>query len=1396
MAMCFRFLGCVVLFLAALPGGGCEGGVESSRLVVTFRAVKDNNITGVDFGDVTVVKQYGRRLVLDLGVPFNLDIQRGLYTAKLRSVQSVEVDYLVNVGQADFTVSDALLVANATDPSVEGAAINPASQTPLWNLKDSEPYSIHAEGVWQVTNSTPGVVVAVVDTGMAELARPMFLNLLDGYDFISDDGISVDGDGHDPDSTDPGDWGDMCPTPSWHGTKVASILAARHDNEFGMKGVAQNCSVLPVRVLGLCRMGYATDVTDAIVWSAGGAINGVPDNPTPAKIISLSLAGQGTCPDYLQSAITQAVGLGSVIIAAAGNNNQNASGYFPANCNGVIAVAASTRDGRLAGYSNWGVQIIAPGGDYANAIMTLGVNELETGLEVSYGMGTSFAAPHLSGIHAFLNVRENVTGIFEFGSLLTPINETCPSTRCSQGNIITGINTRFVIGSSFTTASYGVGSFMGNPYSVSKTFVCNPPLFIKTVEVGLSGDAIKRAYFTCSDDTTRSTAFGDEYLYNELPITSTSGINSFTYCSDKAWLQGFGVNCINSGGTSETLLKQWGRTPSSSTCSYVYGTASCGAPDSLGLDYLITGITGHYFTGGGFGGFSLLCDSFTCTSGQYLYTADRTCRGCPGCASNTYQSVACSGTNYGTCSPCGVCSGSNYWSAPCGGSSAGTCAPCTCTGANYWSAACGGSSAGTCSPCAACGAGNYWSAACGGNSAGVCGSCTAGYYCAGGTNAKQQCTAGYYCTGGNIVQTACAAGKYSAVVGSTTANDCQSCAAGKYSTVVGSTTANDCQSCAAGKYSTTVGSSSASNCQPCAAGSYTSTAGLIVCTPCSVGTYNASTGATVCTNCTAGYYNGSTGATACTGCSAGTYSGSGASSCTNCPPGTTSFNVAPSCTPCIAGTYSISTIACDFCAAGKYSAAVGASSSATCTPCPAGNYSSSAASTSCPACVSPNYCAANSTAQNPCPAGSYCPNASTIFTCPQNAYCPASSTTPTLCPAGTKGIATGAFTAANCVNCTAGTFSGTNGSIVCGGCAAGSYAASSGSTACKVCTPIQFCTSGLNLYIKNCTSTTDAYCADCSTSYSKPLNSYWIENSVGACFWKCNIGYFNSSNVCQLCRSQSSCGIGQYATTCTGNADGVCSLCTNGPSNSNYTSTSNAYDSPTGCSWSCNAGFSKSTASCVQCTAGSYSIALADTCSSCSVGTYAATAGLSVCSSCPAGTYLNTTGAQSSASCLPCAAGKYSTSLAANSSATCLSCLAGTYSANQAAVSSGACLLCSTGTYASTTGLSACTNCSAGTYLNTTGASSASPCIPCNAGKYSSNQAATSSAVCLSCSAGTYSNATTGFSACTPCSLNYYTPTLGAAICTPCPLCTSNGYYTDGCSGTSPGTCKQCNNTN
>lgn len=70
---------------------------------------------------------------------------------------------------------------------------------------------------------------------------------------------------------------------SWHGTHVAGTMAAVTGNATGVAGVAPNAKVLPIRVLAKCG-GSLSDIADAIIWSAGGTVTGIPANANPAEI--------------------------------------------------------------------------------------------------------------------------------------------------------------------------------------------------------------------------------------------------------------------------------------------------------------------------------------------------------------------------------------------------------------------------------------------------------------------------------------------------------------------------------------------------------------------------------------------------------------------------------------------------------------------------------------------------------------------------------------------------------------------------------------------------------------------------------------------------------------------------------------------------------------------------------------------------------------------------------------------------------------------------------------------------------------------------------------------------------------------------------------------------------
>ena len=331
--------------------------LHTDRLIVKY---KDANVGNAKAGVATAMTT-GRQAIAD-----RAGQQLGLRLQALRSTATgahvFKIDRKVSVTEAAALAKEMM----ARDNSIEYAepdrimrkmaTASDPMYTQQWHYYETTG-GLRLPAAWDLSTGT-GVKVAVIDTGIrphADLAG----QYVGGYDFISDATIGNDGNGRDADPTDPGDWtaanecaaGDPASNSSWHGTHVAGTIAAATNNGLGVAGVAYGAKVVPVRVLGKCG-GYTSDIADAIIWASGGTVTGVPANANVAKVINMSLGGGGACGTTTQNAINSARSRGTVVIVAAGNENQNASNSNPANCAGVVAVAATNRTGARAPYSN------------------------------------------------------------------------------------------------------------------------------------------------------------------------------------------------------------------------------------------------------------------------------------------------------------------------------------------------------------------------------------------------------------------------------------------------------------------------------------------------------------------------------------------------------------------------------------------------------------------------------------------------------------------------------------------------------------------------------------------------------------------------------------------------------------------------------------------------------------------------------------------------------------------------------------------------------------------------------------------------------------------------------------------------------------------------------------
>lgn len=185
---------------------------------------------------------------------------------------------------------------------------------------------------------------------------------------------------------------------SEHGTHVSGIIGAQSDNKIGIRGIAPESIIMPIR---------NTPMGDEADIDVSNGIRYAVDNG--ARVINMSF-GKDYSPEkeLVDAAVKYAQEKGVLLIHGAGNDNTNIDYYYnfpsPLLLDGSVAtnwieVGASSGnydENFVASFSNYGkkgVDVFAPGVDIYS---TLPNNE--------YGnrSGTSMASPVVTGIAALL----------------------------------------------------------------------------------------------------------------------------------------------------------------------------------------------------------------------------------------------------------------------------------------------------------------------------------------------------------------------------------------------------------------------------------------------------------------------------------------------------------------------------------------------------------------------------------------------------------------------------------------------------------------------------------------------------------------------------------------------------------------------------------------------------------------------------------------------------------------------------------------------------------------------------------------------------------------------------------------------------------------------------------
>jgi subtilisin family serine protease len=284
---------------------------------------------------IVVYKNHLQKQTMLSSPTFTVTRSFSIIPAVAAQLDANQVEQLLANPDVEYIEPDYKIYALGTGAvSSSGIGVLSSSQTIPYGVA-----MVNAPAVWPRTKGA-GTRVALMDTGIS-MYHPDRGNVVGSVSFATDQTGAIlpveDFDGH--------------------GTHTSGTIAAA-DNDIGVVGVAPQADLLIAKVLDNTGSGQDSWLISGIEW----AVN------NNAKVISMSIGGYSYSA-ALDTACSNAFAAGTLLIAAAGNDNISTPSY-PAALPSVISVAAIDQSKNQASFSNYGptIALAAPGVDVESTV--------------------------------------------------------------------------------------------------------------------------------------------------------------------------------------------------------------------------------------------------------------------------------------------------------------------------------------------------------------------------------------------------------------------------------------------------------------------------------------------------------------------------------------------------------------------------------------------------------------------------------------------------------------------------------------------------------------------------------------------------------------------------------------------------------------------------------------------------------------------------------------------------------------------------------------------------------------------------------------------------------------------------------------------------------------------